>query len=153
MIADDLQQCGPQRFQTVEGAIGPDRDNNVAVIGKSAAIAAKSLSNQPLDSVAPYRVANFSLDTDSQTIPRKVVCPHNNGKSVAAKSFPPTIDVLKLPIGSKQMLFGEGVPMQSIQAASCVRPLARRLLMTARPFLVLMRRRNPWVRARLVLLG
>lgn len=42
---------------------------------------------------------------------------------------------------------------QQDQAASRLRPFARRLLMTACPVRVFMRTRNPWVRARLTLLG
>lgn len=36
---------------------------------------------------------------------------------------------------------------------SCARPFARRRLSTRRPALVAIRARNPWVRARLILLG
>jgi hypothetical protein len=40
-----------------------------------------------------------------------------------------------------------------IYADSTLRPLARRRLITSRPFLVAIRARNPWVRLRLITLG
>ncbi|AEA72210.1 Hypothetical protein PSEBR_m1756 [Pseudomonas brassicacearum subsp. brassicacearum NFM421] len=43
--------------------------------------------------------------------------------------------------------------MPDYQTARRARPLARRRDRTARPFLVAMRARKPWVRARLIVLG
>lgn len=45
------------------------------------------------------------------------------------------------------------LPMPANQTARRLRPLARRRDRTARPFLVAMRARKPWVRARLMVLG
>ena len=43
--------------------------------------------------------------------------------------------------------------LEAMATASLLRPLARRLLMTRRPFLVDILTRNPWVLFRDVLLG
>jgi hypothetical protein len=46
-----------------------------------------------------------------------------------------------------------GKPWAPAQAARRLRPFARRRLIMARPFLVAMRERKPWVRLRLSTLG
>ena len=46
-----------------------------------------------------------------------------------------------------------GPYLAAMVTANRLRPLARRLLITSRPFLVDMRTRNPWVLFREVLLG
>lgn len=59
--------------------------------------------------------------------------------------------------GSQQALFPTEVsthhPFRAYQTARRLRPLARRRDRTARPFLVAIRARKPWVRARLIVLG
>lgn len=58
-------------------------------------------------------------------------------------TFPSLVDELKLPIVLQHNV--------ALQTASLFRPLARRALMTRRPFFVAIRERNPWVRLRGVL--
>ena len=153
LIAGDRYQCVPERIQTIERKIGPDGNNNVTAIGKFRPVTAKDFSNQSFDPVSPNRIANFSLDAYSQTVPCQGIGQYNDGKTIAVVPFSGPIDALKLPVGPQKMFFGECIPIQSAQTASCLRPFARLLRITACPFFVFMRTRNPWVRARLVLLG
>jgi len=50
-------------------------------------------------------------------------------------------------------LTGVSDAIEVFYTANCFRPLARRALITLRPFLVFIRVRNPWVRLRGVLWG
>ena len=113
----------------------------------------KGLAEQSFNPVAPHRVADLARNADTQATPGQGVGEIDDRKPFAAKSRSGSVHTLKLPVITQQMLLGEGQPLQSAQADSCLRPLARRLLMTAWPFLVLIRTRNPWVRARLMTLG
>jgi hypothetical protein len=58
-----------------------------------------------------------------------------------------------LPRFSEQTGLGKGKLLHWDQAESRFRPLARRRRIIACPERVFMRARNPWVRARLILLG
>ncbi len=153
MIAGNRKQCGLEGFQTVKGKIGPDGDNNIALPRKTLPVASEDFPNQPLDPVPPYCVAGPAMHTDPQAIPWQGIRQDNDCKTVPMKPPSGPVYALKLPVCTQQMRLRESIPLQQAQAASCLRPLARRLLMTARPFLVFIRTRKPWVRARLVVLG
>lgn len=151
--AGDRKQRVLQRILMGIGKIRPDGDDDIAVGGELLAVQPKTLAEQPLDPVPLHRIANLARHTDPQTTPRQGIGEINDRKPLAAQSRPGPVDALKLPVLPQQMLLGEAQPPQAAQADSCLRPLARRRLITAWPFLVFMRTRNPWVRARLMTLG
>jgi hypothetical protein len=104
------------------------------------------------NSVPVYRITSFFLYTDTQPVVLHTVCRKDQRKTLTMQAFSLAIDTIKLPVFSQQTYFGKSKSFFH-QAESCLRPLARRRLITACPARVLMRNRNPWVRLRLILLG
>jgi len=67
--------------------------------------------------------------------------------------YPQKISSFQEPFMPGKTGHGAGSYLAAMVTASRFRPLARRLLMTSRPFFVDIRTRNPWVLFREVLLG
>lgn len=139
--------------QTVDGEFGADGENDIGGRREPIAVQTEDLPDQSLDPVAPHSVACLAVHTDPQSVVRQGVGQEDQGEPLSPKPPAGSVDALKLPGCSQQMLFRKRAAIQAVQGANCLRPFALRLLITARPVRVFMRTRNPWVRARLVVLG
>ena len=139
----------------------------------SSVVATENLSNQSFSSVALDRPPQFPRGGDPQTANRQPVRQEEKGAETAANPGAPFIDLLKIG-ASANVLVGAEFHRQpsvfshqlslacalsgadsrepkadySLLTESRLRPLARRRLSTSRPFLVLMRTRNPCARLR-----
>jgi hypothetical protein len=120
-------------------ALGYDDD----VKARRDLVTTENLSNQSFGTISLNRAAQFLRGGDAQTTHRQLVAPDENGAVPAADAEPVRIDLLEVSAAANPL----GRP-KSLYTASRLRPFARRRLSTSRPFLVLMRTRNPCVRLR-----
>ncbi len=114
---------------------------------------AKGFADDPLDPVAAHCATCFGLDTNTETAARLAAAEADQGETSPAQ--PRTVPINQIIFSGfpEQTGFRESELLHAAQAESLLRPLARRLLITSWPDRVLIRARNPWVRARLILLG
>ena len=120
-------------------------------------MSAESLPDQSLDPIAIVGFVHFSTDGDAYA--------HGIGGSAARihnemrrdETVVAALDCEKLSPSTQPQPLREAFVRQAhflyVDTDSRLRPFARRRLMTARPDLVCMRARKPWVRRRDTLLG
>lgn len=150
---DRLPDTGQHLFQTVERESGTDGQNDIALCREQITVQTKNFPEQSFYSVAPDCIPSFTVHADSQPSKSERIVQEDQGKTVTSQPSAGAVDSLKLPCCPQSMIFREREAIQLLQAANCMRPFARLLLITARPERVFIRTRKPWVRARLVLLG
>lgn len=112
------------------------------------------------DAVPSDGAADFFGHGDAQTGPLGATRSEIGDKIPVLNAFPRSGQAEKVRAFQQPVRFGEGKGSQRSnsewgpdQADSRFLPLARRRLMIRRPPLVDIRFRNPWARARLILLG
>ena len=148
-------------FQFGEGFGGefpPDREDDIDPGSEFPAVQPEVFPDETLDPVAPDGLF-YSVDAYSQPgIPSAVVS-EDDGDVLAPSSSAPAVDPLILRRAAQKQPLGQGEIRPAAagggigHTARRLRPLARRRLITARPLLVLILIRKPWVRCLLVLLG
>ena len=113
---------------------------------------------QPLQAISRYRIADLAADGNADTdrwhgglLPENKEIGCVDLLPLAGK--PQKIPPFQEPLMPGKTGHGFGPYLVAMVTASRLRPLARLLLMTSRPFLVDMRTRKPWVLFRDVLLG
>ena len=116
-------------------------------------VQAKCLADDTFDPVTANSIAHLFLDTDTQTTGRLVTVQIDEGKPFTVQPFPAPVHQIKFTGFPEKTGLCKSEPLHTVQAESRLRPLARRLLITACPARVLIRLRKPWVRLRLMLLG
>ena len=112
----------------------------------------EGLPNDPLEAVSFDRPMNFPMHTDTQPAATGRIGVTDQGETFPMQTLALAINFFKLPGLANQGAFQKSVSGQSY-ADSLRRPFARRDRITARPALVLILSRNPWVRLRFRLLG
>lgn len=132
------------RFRAPEAEVRSYGKNNIACRRKRFAVQTKRFPDDPFNPVTPDRPSHFPMHTDTQPIVRLLIGQKNQGKTFAPDAFSPPVYFFKLPILAKQTFFREPKPFHTTpQADKRLRPLARLLLITAWPDLVLMRNLKP----------
>lgn len=129
--ADDSSHTGLHVKQTVNSKSGTDSKDDIGGRWKQIPVQTEDLPYQPFDPVPPHRISGFSVHTDPQPAVLKCVRQEDHGKAVTSKPPPRQVNALKIAGRSQQMFFREGIPIQAVQAANCLRPLALLLLITA----------------------
>jgi hypothetical protein len=115
-------------------------------------VSTKDLSNQSFSSVSLNRAADLPGRRDSEPPHAALIGQDENRAVAAVSSNAPLVDLLELRTPAD--VFGWTEPQSySLLTVRRLRPLARRRFNTRRPFLVLMRTRNPCVFARWRVLG
>src|SRR5262249_13185724 len=108
-------------------------------------VSTENLSNQSFRSVSHDGATQFSGGRDSQAAVSERIGQHEHGAVAASDASAVIIDALELGSPADPFVRAES---QSLLTVRRFRPLARRRFRTSRPFLVLMRTRNPCVRLR-----
>jgi hypothetical protein len=111
----------------------------------------KNLSNQTFRSISLDGATEFLRGGDSQPA-NAAVCQHEHSAIPAVNSKPTVVDLLELRAAANVFGWPES-QIYSLLTVRRLRPFARRLFSTRRPFLVLIRTRNPCVRLRCRVLG
>jgi hypothetical protein len=112
----------------------------------------KDLSNQSFSSVSLNRAADLPGRRDPEPSHTLLVGQEKDRAVAAVDANAPLVDLLELRTPAD--VFGWTEPQSySLLTVRRLRPLARRRFNTRRPFLVLMRTRNPCVFARWRVLG
>ncbi len=123
-------------------------DDNVKAWRQEVCLLAEELPHDPFSTIADGSAATFAADGQPQA-PRPDII------SLKHDDHPPRRhEATAVRIASGKIRPPpETKTGWETQTARRLRPLARRRLMTARPFLVRIRTRKPWVRFRRVVLG
>jgi hypothetical protein len=150
VIGLNRDQAGVKQFS-------PRHDNNVKPGGNL--VAAENLANQALGSVSLDRSPEFPgrRDTQATRSPGAVSQNEQGGKSTLY-TYSSLVNVLELRPAPDALPRAKTSgparrPCYSLLTDRRLRPLARRLLRTRRPFFVAMRTRNPCARTRWRLFG
>jgi hypothetical protein len=116
-------------------------------------VATENLSNQSFRSIPDDRAAQFPGRRDAEPADAGRVRQDEHRAVTAVGAGAPFVDLLEL--GAPADPFGGAKPRvaYSLLTVRRLRPFARRRFNTRRPFLVLMRTRNPCVRLRCRVLG
>ena len=93
------------------------------------------------------------MDADSKPAVPKIIAVINQAEAAAVQTLTLPVDLIKLPALTQQIGLGKLEAAHAYQADRRLRPFARREFRIARPALVLIRRRKPWLRLRFRLLG
>lgn len=131
MIPDCLLHAGLHVAQAFDAKFRTDSKDNIGGRRKQITIQAKHFPYQPFYPVTSHRVAGFPVDTDSQAIVLEGIGQDNQSESITAKPSTGPVNPLKLPGRSQEMTLRERMTAQMAQAANCLRPFARLLLITA----------------------
>ncbi len=110
------------------------------------------LPDNSFETVSLHRPMNLPMHTDPQPAVTGRIRKTDQGVTFPVQTFTLAVNFVKLPGFTQQGALQKSVPGQSY-ADSLLRPLARRDRITARPALVLILSRNPWVRLRFKMLG
>ncbi len=102
--------------QAVDGEFRADGENNVSRRRELVAVQAKNLPDQPLDPVAPNRIAGLALHTDAQAIELKGIGQKNQTIPISPQPPAGFVDALEIPGCSQQMLFRKRAAIQAIKA-------------------------------------
>jgi len=65
LTADDSSHFGLHVKQSVDCETGTDRQDDIDGCGKQVTVQTENFPYQPLDPIAPYRIAGFPVYTDS----------------------------------------------------------------------------------------
>src|SRR6185295_15187737 len=123
----------------------------------------ENLTNPPFGAVSDDGPPHFAGRNDAEPIPAQVIGGRHQRKEASGNAAPAALHAIELisrpePCRATKLHrhSAERPPepeCQDVETVSRFRPFARRRLSTMRPFLVLMRTRNPWVRRRRRRLG
>ncbi len=123
----------------------------------------ENLTNPTLCAVSDDGPAHFAGRNDAEPIPAQDIWGRHQRKEAGRNAAPAALHAIELISRSepcratKLHRHSAGRPpepgCQDVETVSRFRPFARRRFSTMRPFLVLMRTRNPWVRRRRRRLG
>src|SRR3954451_22611385 len=166
-LLDELGQRAANALEAVARGqlahLGPRHHDDVLVGRQAVGQRHESLSEQALHLVAIDRAAHLARHRDAQTgavggLPRGRAREAVEDEEAVADRPTLAIDALELRAARKAPALrapadGARQAVHRGQTVSRLRPLSRRRLSVRRPARVLMRARNPWVRARLRFLG
>jgi hypothetical protein len=125
-------------------------------------VATKDLSNQSFSSISLDRAAQFPRGGDSQPAHRQIVREREQRQIAAVRAdaavvnlliFRAAADAFVRPKTGRTSCPASAGPSYRVLTVRRLRPFARRRFSTKRPFFVLIRTRNPWVRLRWRVLG
>ncbi len=131
---------------SVDGDIRSHSDYDIRLLRKLSTMQTKCFAHQSLNAISPYSIPHLSLYTNPQATLRQVICRVYDSKTFTIQSSTNLVHPFELPVIFHYTLLRESKLFHKNYTASCLRPRARRLLITARPAWVFMRTRNPWVR-------
>ena len=110
---------------------GAHRKNDVAEPGENLPVQPEGFTNNTFYPIATHGIAHLARDTDSQSAVGLVAAQVNKNKTVTAQSYAVSVHSVELPGVFKKAGLRQGEPLHADQAERRLRPLARRLLMTA----------------------
>lgn len=113
-------------------------------------IMTENLSNQTFSSISPNRATELLRGRDSQSTNSELVGQDKERAVATVDAGAVLVGLLKIGAAADPLVRAE---FHSLLTVSRFRPFARRRFSTNRPFLVLMRTRNPCVRLRWRVLG
>ena len=148
-----VHHCFGNEIGRIKRKAGPHGNDDVGFPGVSVPVQPEGLFDYPLDSVPGDRSFQLSADADSDAIVATVVGEVNDGESFSVQPFAMPVYRFEFPVLPQQTIFRKTKLPQRRQAESRLRPLALRALIMARPALVLIRARKPWLLFRFILLG
>jgi len=117
------------------------------------------LTDQPLDPIPLNRIAHLLADGNANSAQRPLGGSTDNNKMEGVDLAPCMGKPEVIGPGQEPLSLGKRVAdvnhfyLAAMETANLLRPLARRRLITRRPFFVDIRTRKPWVLFLLVLLG
>lgn len=146
---------GGRPFRSRDGRLEPDHDIDGHPLQPQTP---KRFARQALDPVALHTVSGQTLCHDQTEMPHRFRGLQPVDRKIPAATSPALLEHLLEATGSAEPVDSpESLRFLEnggkTQTARRTRPLARRALITARPALVFMRARKPWVRLRLVTEG
>lgn len=156
LAPESLELC--MNLCTVASRNAAARQDDDIQPGEIPLVTAKTLAREALDAIAIHGAGQlFFRDGQTQARMLAMVGARQQGEIGVADLERPGEDAPEIsgcgePVAPREafaLLGVDGTP----QTDRRLRPLARRAFSTLRPPRVLMRARNPWVRARLILLG
>lgn len=143
----------PNLLRRREREIRTNCKDDVRSLGIAASAKPKTFPNYTFNSVTFRGSPELAVHTYPQPIIFRRVVSINKREAVSMQTTPSTINRIILPPFAYKGSFWKPVIFQLNYAERRLRPLALRALRIARPALVLIRARKPWVRLRLMLLG
>ena len=135
-------------------------DRNIQVLIARNQFSTEKFPEPPFQSIPADGIPDFPAHRNSEPSPTQVIGTKQNGKMGCLDTPPDLPGVLVIP-GSAHPPGSRETPIHcrpdnyllGIATASCLRPRARRRLITLLPLRLRIRLRNPWVRFRLTRLG
>jgi len=156
--------CAQFRFEEggcLDGHAAASDHDDVSAHRKLSAMAAKPLANSPFHQGPDDCRSDASARRDPEPRRPLVSFPARHGhqdergrvQPDALSGHPLVVTPLAETIAASEALAGARRHFVPVDTESCLRPLARRRLRTARPAFVFIRARNPWVRRLRIRLG
>ncbi|OFV94508.1 MAG: hypothetical protein A3G76_12190 [Acidobacteria bacterium RIFCSPLOWO2_12_FULL_65_11] len=127
--------------------------NNDDIETRRDLVTTENLSYQAFSSVSLNGATELLGRRNPQTSDLALVRQHEQCGKSSTDSGPVLVDLLELRTPMDPLVGLEPSQTYSLLTVRRLRPFARRRLRTSRPFFVLMRTRNPWVRRRWRLFG
>jgi len=155
VTCDERSVIGFKNGQAGIEQLALGHDNHVAA--RRDLVSPENLSYQSLGAIPHDRAAQFSRRGDSEPPRALGLRQHEHRAEPAADPGPALVDqleigaatdVLRGPEADRRALAADSGKSYSLLTVRRLRPFARRRFSTRRPFFVLIRTRNPWVRFR-----
>lgn len=131
MPPDKTSYCSQNSGRRAEKKTWTNSYHNVTTFGELPPMEAKSFPDNSFYSISLHSIAGCFLYADPQTaVTNSIGCKYQR-KSLTVQPLPLAIHAIKLPFFSQQTSFWKSVLFHGNQADNCLRPLARRRLITA----------------------
>lgn len=134
------------------GEIRTHRKDNISACRIVTSSQPERLPDDSFETISMHCPSNFAMHAYPQPAVLCCIRATNQGETFPVQPPPLAVNFVKLPGFAEQGAFQKPMSGQNY-ADNLLRPFARRARITARPALVLILSRNPWVRLRFKLLG